>query len=140
MYWYTVFIMDRNEFEKLVQEGFLLIPEKFRERIRNVALLVEDEPSGEVRKREGLAEGETLLGLYHGIPNTARGDSYGIGETVPDTITLYRLPIEMAALEDMKDVRTVIAETIWHEYAHYFGMDENEVQFREKQKRERKSN
>src|SRR3989344_5085421 len=134
--------MTHEEFEKLVQEGFLLIPEKFRERIQNVALLVEDEPSEEVRRREGLSEDETLLGLYQGIPATIRGDSYGIGPTVPDTITLFQLSIEEAALlrarlrkgaarEDGEDIRNVIAETIWHEYAHYFGMDEDEVRLRE---------
>ncbi len=123
--------MTGEEFEKLIEEGCLLLPEKFRARIRNVALLVEDEPSEEVRELEDLSEDETLLGLYQGIPNTARGDTYGVGPTLPDTITLYRLPIEEAAREDGEDVRKVIAETIWHEYAHYFGMDEDEVQFRE---------
>jgi len=123
--------MNREEFEKLVQEGFFLIPEKFREKIKNVALLVEDEPSEEIRRREGLSGDETLLGLYQGIPNTARGDTYGVGPTLPDTITLYQLPIEEAAREDGEDIRTVIAETIWHEYAHYFGMDEEEVRLHE---------
>lgn len=123
--------MNREAFEKLVEEGFLLIPEKFRARIKNVALLVEDEPSEEMRIQEGLREDETLLGLYQGIPNTARGDTYGMGPTLPDTITLFQLSIEEAAREDGEDIRKVIAETIWHEYAHYFGMDEEEVQFRE---------
>lgn len=126
--------MGREAFEKLVQEGFLLIPEKFREKICNVALLVEDEPSEEVRRKEGLSEDETLLGLYQGIPNTARGDSYGIGPTLPDTITLFQLPIEEEAREDAEDIRKVIAETIWHEFAHYFGMDEGEVQSREEKR------
>ncbi|MBI2025380.1 metallopeptidase family protein [Candidatus Kaiserbacteria bacterium] len=123
--------MTREEFEKSAEEGFLLLPKKIRERIRNVALLVEDEPSEDVRKKEGLEEGETLLGLYQGIPNTARGDSYGIGPTVPDTITLFKLPIEEAACGKPEEIRKIIAETIWHEYAHYFGMDENEVRLRE---------
>ena len=123
--------MNRGEFEKLVGEGFLLLPEKFRERIRNTALLVEDEPSEEIRRQEGLSEDETLLGLYHGIPATARGDSYGVGPTLPDTITLFQTPIEEVARKDGEDVRKVIAETIWHEYAHYFGMDEGEVRLRE---------
>ena len=127
--------MNREEFEKLVQEGFLLIPEKFRERIRNVALLVEDEPSEEVRRQEGLLEHETLLGLYQGIPATVRGDSYGIGPTVPDTITLFKLPIEEAGGNVPEEVRKVVAETIWHEYAHYFGMDEEEVRFREEKRK-----
>lgn len=123
--------LTREAFEGLVQEGFLLLPETFRKRIRNVALLVEDEPSEEVRKREGLEAEETLLGLYQGIPATARGDTYGIGETLPDTITLYKLPIEEEAGGDPEKARTVVAETIWHEYAHYFGMDEEEVRLRE---------
>ena len=123
--------MDRDSFEKLVEEGFSLLPEKFRGRIRNVAILVEDEPSEDTRRQEGLGEGETLLGLYQGIPNTARGASYGVGPTLPDTITLYQLPIEEAAREDGEDVRKVVAETIWHEFAHYFGMDEDEVRLRE---------
>ncbi len=130
----TLLPMDRDTFEKLVEEGFLLLPEKFRAKIKNVALLVEDEPSEEVRAREGLTGDETLLGLYQGIPNTARGDSYGVGPTLPDTITLYQLPIEDAAHEDGVEVRTVIAETIWHEYAHYFGMDEDEVRLREEER------
>ena len=127
--------MSREEFDTLVQEGFLLIPERFRERIQNVALLVEDEPSEEVRIREGLSEHETLLGLYQGIPATVRGDSYGIGPTVPDTITLFKLSIEEAGGNVPKEVRKVVAETIWHEYAHYFGMDEDEVRFREEKRK-----
>ena len=51
--------------------------------------------------------------------------------TLPDTITLYQIPIEEAAEEDAMPVAQVIAETIWHEFAHHFGMDEHEVQHRE---------
>ncbi len=123
--------MEQTAFEKLVEEGYLSLPEKFRMRIKNVALLVEDEPSAEVRRLEGLQDDETLLGLYQGIPATARGESYGVGPTVPDTITLYKLPIEEEAGGDPHEVRRVVAETIWHEYAHYFGMDEHEVRMRE---------
>ena len=121
--------MELAEFEKLVQEGFERLPVHIREKIKNVALLVEAEPSPAVRAQEHLNEGETLLGYYQGVPLTAR--EYGMSMTPPDTITLYQKPIEQAAREDGMDVRTVIAETIWHEYAHHFGMDEDEVQKRE---------
>ena len=124
-------LMQRKEFEQLVAEGYERLPEWVRGKISNVALLVEDEPSQEDREAEGLSDDETLLGLYKGIPLSARGEMYGVGMTMPDTITLYRLPIEEAALEDGKDVRDVIAETIWHEFAHHFGMDEHEVRERE---------
>ena len=124
--------MTHEEFEKTVAEEFeRAIPEKFREHIRNVAFLIEDEPSHEVRVREGLQEGETLLGYYHGVPTPARGDWYGMGTTMPDTITLYRLPILKVAEEDNLPVGQVVRETIWHEVAHHFGMDEHEVRRRE---------
>ncbi|HWB33724.1 MAG TPA: metallopeptidase family protein [Candidatus Paceibacterota bacterium] len=157
--------MTREEFEKLVAEEFPdAIPEKFRAKVENVAFLVEDEPSEEVRREEGLADNETLLGLYRGIPHTARGDYYGVGNVLPDTITLYQWPIEdeaeamlqendaqrvhdfsaekslgprADALRSPSDyhflsaVRWVIRETIWHEVAHHFGMNEHEVRERE---------
>jgi predicted Zn-dependent protease with MMP-like domain len=123
--------MRRNDFEELVVEGYGRLPEWVREKIKNVALLVEDEPSQEDREAEGLGDDKTLLGLYKGIPLSARGENYGVGMTLPDTITLYQLPIEEAAEEDNKDVRDVVAETIWHEFAHHFGMDEHEVRERE---------
>jgi len=123
--------MSREEFEKLAAEGYEKLPQWVRLKIKNVALLVENEPSDEVREREGLTEHETLLGYYHGIPLSERGENYGVGITMPDTITLYQIPIEEAAEEDKMDVRDVVAETIWHEFAHHFGMDEYEVRERE---------
>lgn len=126
--------MERKAFEVLVQEGYLLLPEEIRARIKNVALLVDDEPSAEQLAEEGLGEDETLFGLYQGIPATVRGDSYGIGPTVPDTITLFQLPIEEAAAGNPAEMRKIAAETIWHEYAHYFGMDEDAVRAREEKR------
>jgi len=126
--------MRRNKFEKLVAEAFEALPQWKRDKIMNVALLVEDEPSKADRKAEGLGRNETLLGLYKGIPLSARGEMYGVGMTMPDTITLYQIPIERAAKEDGKDVREVVAETIWHEFAHHFGMDEGQVRERESKK------
>ncbi len=126
--------MRREEFEKLVAEGFERLPEWVRKKIENVALLIEDEPSHALRAEEALADDETLLGHYRGIPLSARGDMYGVGMTLPDTITLFQLPIEEAAAEDGKDVRDVVAETIWHEFAHHFGMNEGEVRSREQER------
>ncbi len=123
--------MPKDQFERLIAEGYEKLPEWVRGEIKNVALLVEDEPSEEVRKREGLGDDETLLGYYHGIPLSERGENYGVGMTMPDTITLFRLPIEEVAEEDGIPVVQVIAETIWHEFAHHFGMDEHEVRLRE---------
>ena len=127
--------MIHEEFEKLVAEEFPnAVPEKFRTLIKNVAFLVEAEPSEEVRTVEHLTADETLLGYYKGIPNTVRGEAYGVGGVLPDTITLFQIPIEDEANEHgggEAAVRKVIRETIWHEVAHHFGMDEGEVEHRE---------
>ncbi|OGG44177.1 hypothetical protein A2841_03090 [Candidatus Kaiserbacteria bacterium RIFCSPHIGHO2_01_FULL_48_10] len=140
--------MPPNEFEALVAEAFALVPENFRTKVKNVALLVEEEPSDEVRKEQNLGPHATLLALYRGIPQTERGEGYGVGPTLPDTITIYRRPIlEKAAYESgvgelvawgevmteplKRRVRAVVRDTLWHEIAHYFGMDEHEVGARE---------
>ncbi len=123
--------MSQEEFEHLIDEGYAKLPLWVQKKIKNVALLVENEPSEEVRKREGLSSDETLLGYYQGIPLSERGEHYGVGGTMPDTITLYQKPIEQAASEDGTPVAQVVAETIWHEFAHHFGMDEHEVRVRE---------
>jgi len=132
--------MTREKFEKLVEEEFpRAVPEKFHHLIHNVGFLVEDEPSAEDRREQGLGGGETLLGLYKGIPHTARGAHYGEGMTLPDTITLYQRPLEQEAAElavrlnltAEEAMRRAIRETIWHEVAHYFGYDEDQVEDRE---------
>ncbi|MEN9413418.1 MAG: hypothetical protein RLZZ342_505 [Candidatus Parcubacteria bacterium] len=139
--------MDMHDFDTLVAEGFEQLPQWVREKISNVALLTADEPSEEDRRLQGLHNDETLLGLYKGVPLTARGDGYGIGMVLPDTITLYRLPILEAAEEEtgpeasdteyFERVRKIVAETVWHEYAHHFGMDEHEVREREEKRSEK---
>lgn len=115
-------------FEDIIGTAFDRLPEKFRMLIENVALLVEDEPDEETRREEGLEGDETLLGLYRGIPQTERPAGYGISPTLPDTITLYRFPIEDEAADAGKPVLEVVYETLWHEIAHHFGMEEDEVQ------------
>jgi predicted Zn-dependent protease with MMP-like domain len=131
--------MPEGRFEQLIEEGYEQLPHWVREKIKNVAVLVEDEPSEDVRRLENLGADETLLGYYQGIPLTERGEHYGVGMTLPDTITLFKLPILDSAAEyssqtavSFEDaVKKEIAETIWHEFAHHFGMDEGEVRKRE---------
>lgn len=130
--------MTEEAFERVAAEEFERVPERFRRLVRNVALLVEDEPSAEVRAEEGLGPEETLLGLYHGIPASVRGESYS--GVLPDTITLYRLPLleEAEALRaerrlpsEEEAVRLAVRETLWHEIGHYFGMSEEAIHVRE---------
>ncbi|KND47130.1 MAG: hypothetical protein AB199_01720 [Parcubacteria bacterium C7867-004] len=127
--------MNEREFEQIAIEEWKRVPDRFKGKIQNLALLIEDEPDQEVRELEALEEGETLLGLYRGVPLTERGSEYGIGMTLPDTITLYRLPIIEEAEEmdrAFRDaVRIVVRETIWHEVGHYFGHGEESINERE---------
>lgn len=133
--------MSEEEFRALAESAWQELPERFATRIKNVALLIEDEPDDETRKEEGLGEGETLYGIYRGVPNTERGADYGVGGTLPDTITLYRLPILEEATEltdtdtnrfvDM--VKRVVQETLWHEVGHYFGLEEEPINAREEE-------
>ncbi|HEX5774516.1 MAG TPA: metallopeptidase family protein [Candidatus Paceibacterota bacterium] len=127
--------MSESEFEMIATEEWERMPARFAREVKNVALLIEDEPSAAVREAEGLGEGETLLGLYQGVPLIERGSEYGVGGTLPDTITLYRLPLleEAEAMDrTLRDaVRIVVRETLWHELGHYFGMTETEVRERE---------
>ena len=111
--------IDMSDFEKIVAEEFDAIPEEWRARMSNVAILVEEHPP----------EGEDLLGLYTGVPVAERGEDFGMH--LPDTITLFREPILRVAQEDAVDVRIVVRETLWHEIAHHFGFDEDMVERRE---------
>lgn len=132
--------MTQEEFEQLVEEGYEKLPEWARKKIDNVAILVEDDPSDEDRKLQGLGPEETLLGLYKGVPLSERGDLYGVGMALPDTITIYKEPTLDMADEECPEgddaayrecVRKIVADTVWHEFAHHFGMDEHEVRMRE---------
>ncbi len=132
--------ISKEAFEKIAAQAWNQVPEKFLGHIENVALLIEDEPSKEVRTQENLGPHETLLGLYHGIPESARGEGYGVGVTLPDTITLYRLPILDEAEEFLAQGRSksfpeaveeAVRETLWHEIGHYFGLEEGQIRVRE---------
>ena len=125
--------MNSKDFESLVSSiGFSSVPERFRNLISNVALIIEDDVSFELRRDMRLPDNETLLGLYHGIPLTKRGDNYT--GALPDTITLYRLPILRSAEQEGVTVKKMIEETIWHEVAHHFGLNEMEVRKRENER------
>lgn len=126
--------MTKEEFEQLVEEGYLEIPAALREKVHNVAIVIEHEPSPQLRRAQGLRPHETLLGLYHGRPHTAR-EYYGVGMTLPDTITIFQRPIEETAGGDPDRIRAVARDTIWHEIAHYFGLDEPQVRWHEARRR-----
>jgi len=117
--------MTREKFERLVVEAITLIPKRFRREMKNLALVVEDEPGIALLEEMEIVPPDSLYGLYQGTPLPER--SWGFGNVLPDRITLYQRPIEEDC-EDEDDVRAVIGETLIHEVGHYFGLSEEEIQ------------
>ena len=129
-------MMTRRAFEALVVDGLNAIPEKFLRRLDNVAVVVEDEPTPAQRRKMRLRSDMTLFGLYEGVPQVARGSNYYW--VLPDKITIFMLPI-LAAARDPEEAKAMVRDTVWHEIAHHFGMDEHRVRRAEQNRRTRRS-
>lgn len=127
--------MDDITFNNLVAAGLEAIPLEYREKLDNVAIVSQDEPSFEQLNKMRIRRGWTLYGLYEGIPITKRNSSYS--GVLPDKITIFKNPILRSA-KDEEDVKEMVKHTVWHEIAHHFGMDEERVRNAEKARRERK--
>ncbi len=120
----------REYFIKLVSEAIDELPSNVLEKMSNVAVVVEDEPSPEQRKTLKIRKGETVFGLYEGIPQTERGSMY---QGLPDKITIFRRPIEEVAGTE-NGIKRMVRTTVWHEVAHHFGMEEDEVREEERRR------
>ncbi len=112
--------MERPAFELLVEKSLEKLPKKFKGKLRNIIIEVEDRPSREVLDKLGIQSG-TLFGLYQGVPLTSRGWNYG--NVLPDRIIIYQHPIESAA-GSSGEMETLIMDTVVHEIGHYFGFDD----------------
>jgi len=117
--------MTREAFAAVIEEALALIPEKFREAMRNIAILVDDEPPAALLAEMEIEPPDTLYGLYLGTPLTER--PWGDGNREPDQVVLYQRPIEEDAIDD-DDAVMMVAETLIHEVGHYFGLCEEEIQ------------
>jgi len=117
--------MRRERFRQLVEEALQTIPRRFRNRLKNVVMLVEDEPPLDVLREMDIEPPDTLFGLYHGTPLTSRPWDYG--NALPDRITVYQNPIEDAC-ETEAEVVATIGETLIHEVGHFFGLSEDELE------------
>ena len=113
--------MTRAEFEALVERAVRGLPKKFRQKIANIAVVVEDWADAETLAEMGIEPPDTLYGLYRGIDLTRRDGSYG--NVLPDVVTIYQGPIEEDA-EDEEDMADIVRETVVHELGHYFGLDD----------------
>ncbi len=117
--------MTRAEFERLVVEAVMLIPKRFRREMKNLALVVEEEPSAKLLEEMEIEPPDSLYGLYQGTPLPER--TWDHGNALPDRITLFQRPIEEDS-EDEDEIRANIGETLIHEVGHYFGLSEEEIE------------
>jgi len=109
--------MERQEFEELVEQALAALPEVFRQKLTNIAVIVEDYPPHEADDKS------LLLGLFHGVPRTEKSVFF---TTPPDQIFLYQRNIEAVCSTD-EQIRKEIRRTLLHELGHYFGLNENEL-------------
>ena len=124
--------MDPDAFDRLVSAAYARIPGRFRRRLKNIALVVEAEPTAAQLVKGRVPRGGTLLGLYEGRPLTVR--SVFEPFAMPDRITLFQGPHERLARSPAHLAR-LVEDTVWHEVAHYFGMDERQVRAAERARR-----
>ncbi len=116
--------MRHQRFLQLVGQALADVPEPFARWLENIDVLIEKRPNKHHRRDAGLQPGETLFGLYEGVPLTERDSSYGM--VLPDTITIFQEPLEQA-FRDETELVTEVRLTVLHELAHHFGMSDEEL-------------
>jgi predicted Zn-dependent protease with MMP-like domain len=117
--------VTHSEFEALVERALRTLPRQFKEKITNVAVVVEDWADDETLRELGIDPPDTLYGLYRGTDLTRRDSSYG--NVLPDTIHIYQGPIEEDC-EDAEEMAELVRDTVIHEIGHYFGLDDDTME------------
>jgi predicted Zn-dependent protease with MMP-like domain len=116
--------VNRKKFEDLVDTAYEKIPQKFRDKIDNVAIMVEDYPSAEDLEKLKIRGKGLLLGLYRGTPLHQRSVWQGV--RLPDEIVLYQKDIEKVC-KTQDEIEERVNEVLQHEIAHYFGLNDDEI-------------
>ena len=113
-----------TEFDQLITRAMDELPQKYIKGLDNVAIVYADDPDEHQRAKSHLGEHSLLLGLYEGIPLTKRGAGYTF--VLPDKITLFKNPI-LAVVRTDAQLFEQIKRTLWHEIAHYYGLDHGRI-------------
>jgi len=124
--------MGKEKFEDLISEALKKLPYRFLNKLKNVAIIVQNKPSEFQKQQLGYSSGGCILGLYEGVPQIKR--QY-YNRAAPDKITLFQKNIENAAGGDEEKIKEIVQGTVWHEIAHHFGMNEEEIQKRVQKKK-----
>jgi predicted Zn-dependent protease with MMP-like domain len=110
--------LRQARFARLVARALDELPAEFRERMRNIEIVVEDEPTPEQLRGDG-----ELLGLYEGVPLTDRG---AMEPYLPDRISIFRGPIERISASPRRQAE-IVRDTVVHEIAHHFGISDKRL-------------
>ena len=117
--------MTRREFEALVESALKKLPRSFKQKMANIAVVVEDWADEETLRDVGIEPPDTLYGLYRGIDLTRRDSGYG--NVLPDTIHIYQGPIEEDC-DDLEEMAEMVRDVVIHEVGHYFGLDDETME------------
>ena len=118
-------MMTRTQFEALVESALKKLPRSFRQKMANIAVVVEDWADEETLRDMGIEPPDTLYGLYRGIDLTRRDSGYG--NVLPDTIHIYQGPIEEDC-DDPEEMAEMVRDVVIHEVGHYFGLDDETME------------
>ncbi|MDN5274148.1 MAG: hypothetical protein JWP06_49 [Candidatus Saccharibacteria bacterium] len=113
-----------ERFDQLITRAMDELPQKYITGLDNVAIIYADDPSEEQKQKMKLDSHHLLLGLYEGIPLTQRGNGYSF--VLPDKITLFKNSI-LAVVRSDEELFEQIKRTLWHEIAHYYGLNHNRI-------------
>ncbi|MBM4440314.1 MAG: metallopeptidase family protein [Candidatus Rokubacteria bacterium] len=113
--------MTRRQFEALVEKALRRLPRGFKDKLANIAVVVEDWADDDTLEEMGIEPPDTLYGLYRGVDLTRRDSGYG--NVLPDTVTIYQGPIEEDCADE-EEMAELVRETVVHEIGHYFGLDD----------------
>lgn len=113
------------EFDTLIQRALEELPEEYVKNLDNVAITYADDPTPEQLQRNHIGPRQLLLGLYEGLPQTARYSSSYSG-VLPDKITIFKNPIRTVTHDDVSFFEQ-IKRTVWHEIAHHYGLEHDRI-------------
>ncbi len=116
--------LTRRQFEALVDRAVGRLPRRFREKLENIAVVVEEWADEETLADMGIEPPDTLYGLYRGTDLTRRDSFYG--GVLPDVVTIYQGPIQEDC-DTVEEMEALVADTVVHEIGHYFGLDDDRL-------------
>ena len=120
---YSMLDITDEQFQQLINQALTELPGEHAKNIKNVAILYEEMPTPDQRQKLALRHDQTLLGLYEGVPLSQR---QGTSPLYPDRITLFRQPLQSRA-STLEALKEDIKHTLWHEIAHYYGLDHAKI-------------